>query len=34
MSPNISVGMEYHSQLKLFLIFELDQTYSSNIFHL
>ena len=24
MSPNISVGMEYHSQLKLFLVFELD----------
>ena len=24
MSPSISVGMEYHSQLKLFLVFELD----------
>ena len=34
MSPNISVGMEYHSELKLFLVFELDQTYSSNSFNL
>ena len=34
MSPNISVGMEYHTQLKLCLDFELDETYSSNSLNL